>query len=71
MGSLEESRRIIEALTAERDHYKEFWQAMTNYHSVMARFQVPAPAIAVSAAPLPTQMASTPIPQINVPAANT
>lgn len=41
MGSLEEARRTINALTAEKDHYKEFWQAMNTYHSVMSRFQVP------------------------------
>jgi hypothetical protein len=38
MGSLEESRLANEALTAERDHYKEFWNAMNNYHTVMSRF---------------------------------
>ena len=32
----------IEALTSEKDHCKEFWQAMNNYHSVVSRFQVPA-----------------------------
>jgi hypothetical protein len=39
---LEEARRTITALTAEKDHYKEFWQAMNNYHNVMSRFQVSA-----------------------------
>jgi hypothetical protein len=43
MRSLKESRRTIEALTAEKDHYKEFWLVTNNYHSVMSRFQVPAP----------------------------
>lgn len=43
MGSLEEARRTIQTVTAEKDHYKEFWQAMNNYHSVMARFQVVPP----------------------------
>ena len=43
MGSLEEARRTIQTVTAEKDHYIEFWQAMNNYHSVMARFQVVPP----------------------------
>lgn len=43
MGSLEEARRTIKSVTAEKDHYKEFWQAMNNYHSVMLRFQVVPP----------------------------
>ena len=43
MGSLEEARQTIKTVTAEKDHYKEFWQAMNNYHSVMARFQVVPP----------------------------
>jgi len=43
MGSLDEARRTIKTVTAEKDHYKEFWQAMNNYHSVMARFQVVPP----------------------------
>jgi hypothetical protein len=42
MGSLEEARRTITSLTAEEDPYKEFWQAMNNYHNVMSRFQVSA-----------------------------
>jgi len=64
MGSLEESRRTIEALTAERDHYKEFWQAMNNYQSVMSRFQVPAAAAAITPGPLGSQIAVT-LPSIN------
>jgi hypothetical protein len=69
MGSVEESRRIIEALTEEKDHYKEFWQAMNNYHSVMSRFQVQAPT--VTGSPFPSQLAYSssvaPIPQVNAP----
>ena len=42
MGSLEEASRTITSLTAEEDPYKEFWQAMNNYHNVMSRFQVSA-----------------------------
>ena len=57
MGSLEESRRTIEALTKEKDYYKEFWQITNNYHSVMARFQVPAPMAAVTTASFPFQIA--------------
>ena len=69
MGSLEESRRANEAVTAERDHYKEFWSAMNNYHTVMSRFQVPASSVGsvgFAGAPLPTQMgvySSSPFPQ--------
>jgi hypothetical protein len=57
MGSLEESRRIIEALTKEKDHYKEFWQVTNNYHCVMSRFQVPAPTAAVTSGSFPSQIA--------------
>jgi hypothetical protein len=57
MGSLEESRRIIGALTKEKDHYKEFWQVTNNYHSVMSRFQVPAPTAAVTSGSFPSQIA--------------
>jgi len=59
MGSLEESRRANMAITAERDHYKEFWTAMNNYHSVMSRFQVSAPSVGslgFAGAPFPGQM---------------
>jgi hypothetical protein len=56
MGSLEESRRANEALRAERDHYKEFWSVMNNYHTVMSRFQVPASSVGFPGAPLPNQM---------------
>ena len=57
MSSLEESRRTIEALTKEKDHYKEFWQVTNNYHSVMSRFQVPAPTATVTPASFPSHIA--------------
>jgi hypothetical protein len=60
MGSLEESRCTIEALTAERNYYKEFWQAMNNYHSIISHFQVPAPTMAMPG-PFPSQNALPPI----------
>lgn len=53
MGTLEETRRALDYVTAEKDHYKEFWQAMNNYHSVMSRFQVPTATI--QAAPFGSQ----------------
>ena len=67
MGSLEESRRANEAITAERDHYKEFWSAMNNYHTVMSRFQVSAPSVGslgFAGAPLPSQMVYSSSPSI-------
>ena len=50
---------MIEALTAERDHYKEFWQAMTSYHNVMTRFQLPLPAVAFLGGPQMAHLSST------------
>lgn len=63
MGSLEEARRTIEMLTAEKDHYKEFWQAMSNYHSVMSRFRVPAATVPQLSFPYnaPPQSAQNPV----------
>ena len=43
MGSLEEACRTIEDLTKERDHFREFWVTMKNYHSVMSRFHTSSP----------------------------
>lgn len=66
MGSLEESRRTIDALTAEKNHYKEFWLVTNNYHSLMSRFQVPAP----TTSPFPTPLhypSSLGVPQFNAP----
>ena len=54
MCTLEETRRENEAIKKERDHYKEFWQAMNTYHSVMSRFQLPTEFI--PAAPFPSQV---------------
>lgn len=54
MYTLEEARREIEALKKERDHYKEFWQAMNTYHSVMSRFQLSTGSI--PSAPFPSQV---------------
>ena len=45
MGSLEESHRANEAVTAERDHYKEFWSAMNNYHTVVGDVSFSSPCI--------------------------
>jgi len=70
MGSLEESRRKIDALTAEKDHYKEFWLVTNNYHSLMSRFQVPAPTTAITASPFPAPLhysSSLGVPQFNAP----
>ena len=67
MDSLEESRRANEAITTERDHYKEFWSAMNNYHTVMSRFQVSAPSVGslgFAGTPLPSQMVSSSSPSI-------
>lgn len=52
MRSLEEARRTIETLTAERDHYNQFWQATNNFYSAMSQFQV---------------AETTAVPQISVP----
>ena len=54
MCTLEETRCENEAIKKERDHYKEFWQAMNTYHSVMSRFQLPTGSI--PAAPFPSQV---------------
>jgi hypothetical protein len=67
MDSLEESRRTNEAITAERDHYKEFWTVMNNYHMMMSHFQVSASSVGFTGAPLFSQMvcSSSPfIPQL-------
>ena len=69
MGSLEEARRIIETLTQEKDYYKDFWQAMNNYHNVMSRFQIPTPALTAApfATHFPYSSSSAPVSQVNAP----
>ena len=69
MGSLEEARRTIEALAQEKDYYKDFWQATNNYHSVMSRFQVPAPSLTTApfTSHFPYSSASAPVSQVNTP----
>jgi hypothetical protein len=52
MNSLEEARRTNETLTAERDQYKQFWQATSDFYSAMSQFQV---------------AETTAVPQISVP----
>jgi len=69
MGSLEEARRTIEALAQEKDYYKDFWQATNNYHSVMSRFQVPAPSLTTApfTSHFPYSSSSAPVSQVNAP----
>ena len=60
---------------AERDHYKEFWTVMNNYHTVMSRFQVSASSVRSVgfAGALSSQMiysSSPSIPQLGVAASS-
>jgi hypothetical protein len=68
MGSLEEARRLIETLIEERDFFKKFWQHMTEYQTIMNRFQVPPPSHATApfGAPSPGS-SSAPVSQVNAP----